>query len=76
MVDCDGHRPGGDEYVDDVIDYIGYHKGEMQAVLQTVNGCHIITSRFDPREFNFKDAELKRNAFTLLYYNDISRKQE
>ena len=76
MIDVDGHRPGGDEYVDDIIDYVGYHKGEMRAVLPTVNGCHIITSRFDPREFNFKDAELKRNAFTLLYYNDISRKQE
>ena len=76
MIDVDGHRPGGDEYVDDIIDYVGYHKGKMYAVFPTVNGCHIITSRFDPREFNFKDAELKRNAFTLLYYNDISRKQE
>lgn len=76
MIDVDGHRPGSDEYVDDIIDYVGYHKGGMHTVLPTVNGCHIITSRFDPREFNFKDAELKRNAFTLLYYNDISRKQE
>jgi hypothetical protein len=76
MVDIDGHRPGGDELVDDIIDYVGYHKGKFLGVLPTVNGCHIITSRFDPREFNFKDAELKRNAFTLLYYNDISRKQE
>lgn len=72
MIDVD--RSGGD--VDDIIDYVGYHKGEVHTILQTVNGCHIITSRFDPREFNFKDAELKRNAFTLLYYNDISRKQE
>ena len=69
MIDVDNHRPGGDEYVDDVIDYIGYNKGEMHAVLPTVNGCHIITSRFDHRKFNFKDAEIKRNAFTLLYYN-------
>lgn len=76
MIDVDDHRPSGDEYVDDIIDYVGYHKGEMHTVLPTVNGCHIITSRFDPREFNFKDAELKRNAFTLLYYNDISCKQE
>ena len=69
MIDVDDHRPGGDEYVDDIIDYIGYNKGEMHAILPTVNGCHIITSRFDHRKFNFKDAELKRNAFTLLYYN-------
>lgn len=69
MIDIDGHRPGGDEYVDDIIDYVRFHKGEFHQILQTVNGCHIITSRFDPREFNFKDAEIKRNAFTLLYYN-------
>lgn len=72
MIDVD--RPGGD--VNDIIDYVGHHKGGMHTVLPTVNGCHIITSRFDPREFHFEDAELKRNAFTLLYYNDISRKQE
>ena len=76
MIDVDGHYPGGDEYVDDIIDYVQYNKGKYYAVIPTVNGCHIITSRFDPREFNFKDAELKRNAFTLLYYNDISNKQE
>ena len=76
MIDVDGHRPGGDEYVDDIIDYVQYNKGKYYAVIPTVNGCHIITSRFDPREFKFKDAELKRNAFTLLYYNDISNKQE
>ena len=75
MIDCDGKNPG-DPIIDEIIEYIENHNGEHYAVLPTVSGCHIITSRFDPRDFNFEDCELKRNAFTLLYYNDISRKQE
>ena len=73
LIDCDNIDPD-DSKVDDIIGYIENHSGEHYAVLQTVSGCHIITSRFDPRFFQFENCELKRNAFTLLYYNDISRK--
>ena len=64
--------------ITDIIEYINKNKGTHYAIIPTVNGCHIITSRFDPRFFNesFKDCEIKRNAFTLLYYNDISSKQK
>jgi hypothetical protein len=75
MIDCDGKNPG-DPIIDEIIEYVENHHGKHYAVLPTVSGCHIITSRFDPRFFQFEDCELKRNAFTLLYYNDISRKQE
>jgi hypothetical protein len=75
MIDCDGKNPG-DPIIDEIIEYVENHNGKHYAVLPTVSGCHIITSRFDPRFFHFEDCELKRNAFTLLYYNDISRKQE
>lgn len=75
MVDVDGKNPG-DPIITDIIEHIENHRGTHYAVFPTVNGCHIITSRFDPRDFQFEDCELKRNAFTLLYYNDISHKQE
>jgi hypothetical protein len=75
MIDCDGKNPG-DPIINEIIEYVENHRGKHYAVLPTVSGCHIITSRFDPRFFQFEDCELKRNAFTLLYYNDISRKQE
>ena len=75
MIDCDGYNPG-DAIIDDIIEYVEKHHGTHYAVIPTVNGCHIITSRFDPRDFKFEDCEIKRNAFTLLYYNDISNKQE
>ena len=75
MVDCDGYNPG-DPIITEIIQYIENHNGTHYVVVPTVNGCHIITSRFDPRFFQFEGCELKRNAFTLLYYNDISRKQE
>jgi hypothetical protein len=75
MIDADGRSV---EDVNDIIDYVEKNRGIYYTVVPTVNGCHIITSRFDPRFFNesFKDCEIKRNAFTLLYYNDISSKQE
>jgi len=68
MVDADERSV---EDVDDIIEYVEKNRGTHYAVIPTVNGCHIITSRFDPRFFNefFKDCEIKRNAFTLLYYN-------
>ena len=75
MIDCDGKNPS-DPIIDEIIEYVENHHGKHYAVLPTVSGCHIITSRFDPRFFQFEDCELKRNAFTLLYYNDISCKQE
>ena len=73
MIDADGYKPDNVTYI---IEYVNKNKGTHYAVIPTVNGCHIITSRFDPRFFNelFKDCEIKRNAFTLLYYNDISSK--
>ncbi len=76
MVDCDGYNPG-DPITTEIIKYIENYNGTHYAVVPTVNGCHIITSRFDPRDFQFEGCELKRNAFTLLYYNnDIPNKQE
>lgn len=73
MIDADGYKP---DNVTNIIEYVNKNKGTHYAIIPTVNGCHIITSRFDPRFFNgsFKDCEIKRNAFTLLYYNDISSK--
>lgn len=70
MIDADGYNPG-DPIITDIIEYVEKNRGTHYAVVPTVNGCHIITSRFDPRFFNefFKDCEIKRNAFTLLYYN-------
>ena len=73
MIDADGYKP---DNVTNIIEYIKENRGVYFITIPTVNGCHIITSRFDPRFFNesFKDCEIKRNAFTLLYYNDISSK--
>lgn len=75
MIDADGYKP---DNITNIIEYIKENRGVYFITIPTVNGCHIITSRFDPRFFNesFKDCEIKRNAFTLLYYNDISSKQE
>ena len=75
MIDADGYKPNN---ITDIVEYVKKNKGTPYTVIPTVNGCHIITSRFDPRFFNesFKDCEIKRNAFTLLYYNDISSKQK
>ena len=73
LVDADSNDR---EFVSKVHDYVFDHKGVVLSTIPTVNGYHLITNRFDPREFHFEGAELKRNAFTLLYYNDISRKQE
>ena len=71
MIDADGPNN-----ITNIIEYIKENRGIYFITIPTVNGCHIITSRFDPRFFNesFKDCEIKRNAFTLLYYNDISSK--
>ena len=63
------------EALEEAINYIEKKKATYY-IIPTVNGKHIITSRFDPREWYFENAEIKRNAFTLLYYNDISSKQE
>ena len=71
IIDVDDNNP-----IDTILKEIENRKGYYYTINPTVNGVHIITSRFDPREWPFKNAEIKRNAFTLLYYNDISRKQE
>jgi len=68
MVDVDNHNPG-DHIVDSIIEYVENHNGKYYAVFPTVSGCHIITSRFDHRFFQFEECEIKRSAFTLLYYN-------
>jgi hypothetical protein len=67
MIDCDGYKPD-DSIISDIIEYVEKNQGTHYAVVPTVNGCHIITSRFDHRFFNFENCEIKRNAFTLLYY--------
>ena len=71
MIDCD---TSNDSIIHDIIEYVKNHSGTYYATIPTVNGYHIITSRFDSRDFKFEDCEIKRNAFTLLYYNDISSK--
>ena len=63
------------EALEEVVNYIE-KKNATYYIIPSVNGKHIITSRFDSREWYFKNAEIKRNAFTLLYYNDIFSKQE
>jgi hypothetical protein len=67
MIDADGYNPG-DSIISDIIEYVKKNNGKYYAVFPTVNGCHIITSKFDHRFFNFENCEIKRNAFTLLYY--------
>lgn len=71
MIDCDTPN---DSIIHDIIEYVKNHSGIHYTIIPTVNGCHIITSRFDSRDFKFEDCEIKCNAFTLLYYNDISSK--
>lgn len=66
LVDVDKRE---NESVTKVYDYVYEHNGIILSILPTVNGYHVITNRFDPREFKFEDCEIKRNAFTLLYYN-------
>lgn len=61
------------EALEEVVNYIE-KKNATYYIIPSVNGKHIITSRFDPREWYFENAEIKRNAFTLLYYNDIFSK--
>lgn len=66
MIDIDNKEE--DSY-NKVFDYIYNHKGYTIASIPTLHGRHLICSRFDHRHFNFEDCEIKRNAFTLLYYN-------
>ena len=67
LIDVDGYK-ADNSIIGDIIEYIENHRGTHYAVIPTVNGCHIITSKFDPRDFQFENCEIKRNAFTLLYY--------
>ena len=61
------------EALEEAVNYIEKKKATYY-IIPSVNGKHIITSRFDSREWYFENAEIKRNAFTLLYYNDIFSK--
>ena len=65
LVDVDSNDK---DFVSKVYDYVFDHKGVVLSTLPTVNGYHLITNRFDHRFFNFENCEIKRNAFTLLYY--------
>jgi len=69
MIDADDTSPSSD-LIEHILQDVEDRKGKHYAVIPTVNGTHIITSRFDPREWPYENAEIKRNAFTLLYYND------
>lgn len=66
MIDIDNKD---DKIMLQVFDYIFANKGKVIDTISTLNGRHMICSKFDNRYFNFKDCEIKRNAFTLLYYN-------
>ena len=68
LLDVDNCSPG-DDIVYDIIETVKKRGGTDYAVIPTVSGTHIITSRFDTRDWQFEDCEIKRNAFTLLYYN-------
>ena len=59
----------GDSEINDIINYVK-KRGKYYTAVPTVSGVHIITGRFDTRDWAFKNAEIKRNAFTLLYYNN------
>ena len=54
--------------VTDIINKMRGRGGNFYAKIPTVSGCHILTSRFNSR--NWTDPEIKHNAFTLLYYNN------
>lgn len=66
MIDIDNKD---DKTMLQVFDHIHSNNGSIIATLPTLNGIHMICSKFDNRYFNFEDCEIKRNAFTLLYYN-------
>jgi len=66
MIDIDNKD---DKTMLQVFDHIFANKGFVITTLPTLNGRHMICSRFDNRYFDFEDCEIKRNAFTLLYYN-------
>lgn len=55
--------------IEDIYKYVREHGGLPYVGLPTVNGFHLLTGKFDTRDFDFDYCEIKRNAFTLLYYN-------
>ena len=77
MIDLDSSNPFYPNwFTEDLLRLDIYHN--VVAILPTVNGVHYIIKPFDIRKW--KDTEVaeikKHNPITLLYYNDLSGKQE
>lgn len=74
LIDVDSNDP---LYFSQLIDMVFIHKNVV-AAFPTVNGMHVIIKPFDIREWKDTEvAEIKKyNPITLLYYNDLSCKQE
>ena len=77
IIDLDSSNPFYPNwFTEDLLRLDIYHN--VVAILLTVNGVHYIIKPFDIRKW--KDTEVaeikKHNPITLLYYNDLSGKQE
>lgn len=77
MIDLDSSNPFYPNWFTEDLIKLGISQNVV-AVLPTVNGVHYIMKPFDIRKW--KDTEVaeikKHNPITLLYYNDLSCKQE
>lgn len=66
-----------DNNISDAIERLKKLGSTIRLSLPTVNGNHLIIEPFDVRKWDEKYGEIKRNnPITLLYYNDLSGKQE
>lgn len=77
MIDADTDNPFALNWFIEELIKLGIN-ANVVAVLPTVNGLHYIMEPFDIRKWEYSDiAEIKKsNPITLLYYNDLSCKQE
>lgn len=77
MIDVDTDNPFALNWFTEELIKLGIN-ANVVAVLPTVNGLHYIMEPFDIRKWEDSDiAEIKKsNPITLLYYNDLSCKQE
>lgn len=77
MIDLDSSDPFYPNWFTEDLIKLGISPNVV-AVLPTVNGVHYIMKPFDIRKWNNTEvAEIKKhNPITLLYYNDLSCKQE
>lgn len=77
MIDADTDNPFALNWFTEELIKLGINTNVV-AVLPTVNGLHYIVEPFDIRKWEDSDiAEIKKsNPITLLYYNDLSCKQE